>query len=175
MTFKTVASQVLYEGRLKGLRETVETPDGRRFVHETIEHPGAVVILPVLNDGRMVFIEQYRHSVREVVLELVAGTLEPGEDPAVCAQRELSEEIGMAAGELRSLGTLLPAPGFCNERQYLFCATNLSECKGTPDEDEIITQVVLDRAQVEEAIRTGRLSDGKSLALFCRARLLGLV
>lgn len=172
---RTVASEELYKGKLRALRETVETEDGRRFVHETIEHPGAVVILPILPDGRIVFIEQYRHSVRKHLLELPAGTLEHAEDPAACAQRELMEEIGMASQELLALGTLLPAPGFCSEIQHVFCARNLFEKKATPDDDEIITVVPMTIFEAEKAIRDGRLVDGKSLALLYQARVRGLI
>jgi ADP-ribose pyrophosphatase len=104
-------------------------------------------------------------------LELPAGTLEKGEEPGVCAERELMEEIGKAPGELISLGTLFPAPGFCNEIQHLFCARNLRDQKATPDEDEFITTVELSRREIEESIRSGRLNDAKSLALIFRAMI----
>lgn len=172
---KIVSSEVLYEGKLRGVRDVLEAEDGRRFRHETIEHPGAVVILPIRDDGAMLFIEQYRHSVRRTLLELPAGTLERGEAPQVCAQRELQEEIGMAARDLVPLGTLFSAPGFCDEEQHIFLAKGLFPSKATPDEDESITVVPLQRAEVDEAIRSGRLVDAKSLALLMRAQVGGLL
>jgi ADP-ribose pyrophosphatase len=172
---KVVDSEILYKGRLSAVRDTLEYPDGSRHHYETIEHPGAVVILPITATGSVVFVEQYRHSIRRAFLELPAGTLEKGEDPSVCAERELMEEIGQAPGELIPLGTLYPAPGFCNEIQHLFCARNLREQKATPDEDEVITVVELSMREVEESIQNGRLSDAKSLALILRARLAKLV
>jgi ADP-ribose pyrophosphatase len=172
---RIVASEVLYQGKLKAVRDTVEYPDGRCHKHETIEHPGAVVILPITQSGGVVFVDQYRHSIRRNILELPAGTLEKGEEPAICAARELMEEIGMAPGELISLGTLYPAPGFCNELQYLFCARDLREQKATPDEDEFITTVELSRAQIDESIRTGKLNDAKSLAVVLRAIVSNLL
>ena len=175
MGMRIVESEVLYQGKLRGIRDVIELDDGRRFKHETIEHPGAVVILPILPDGRIAFIEQYRHSVRASILELPAGTLEASEDPTACAQRELMEEIGQAPGELISLGTLYPAPGFCNEIQHLFCARNLRDQKATPDDDEFITVVELSTQQVEDSIQSGRLNDAKSLALILRARLAKLL
>jgi ADP-ribose pyrophosphatase len=126
-------------------------------------------------NGSIVFVEQYRHSIRQVLLELPAGTLERGEDPAICASRELAEEIGMAPGTLTPLGTLYPAPGFSDEIQHLFFARDLRPEKATPDADEIITTVELSLSQVDDAIKTGRLSDAKSLALFLRARMNGLL
>ena len=172
---RVVSSEILYQGKLRAVRDTVEYPNGSRHAHETIEHPGAVVILPITASGAVVFVEQYRHSIRQSLLELPAGTLERGEDPAVCASRELTEEIGMAPGSLIALGTLFPAPGFCDEIQHLFCAKDLREEKATPDEDEFITIVELDRTQLDEAITSGRLMDAKSLALILRARLAGLL
>jgi ADP-ribose pyrophosphatase len=172
---KVLDSRVLYEGKLKGIRETIETSDGRTFRHETILHPGAVVIAPVRADGRILFVEQYRHSVRKTILELPAGTLEPGEEPLVCARREITEEVGVQGAEWSALGELLPAPGFCNEIQYLFVAKGLSESKGTPDEDEIITVVSLSASEIDDSIRSGRLYDAKSIALITKARLLGVL
>ncbi len=168
---RIVNSEVLYQGRLKAVRDTVEYPDGRCHRHETIEHPGAVVILPITDSGLVVFVDQYRHSIRRNILELPAGTLEKWEVPSVCAARELMEEIGKAPGELISLGTLIPAPGFCNEVQHLFCARNLLDQKATPDEDECITTVELSRQEIEDSIRSGRLNDAKSLALVFRAMI----
>lgn len=172
---KIVGSEVLYQGRLRAVRDTVEYPDGRHHLYETIEHPGAVVILPLTESGSILFVEQYRHAIRHSLLELPAGTLERGEDPAVCAERELMEEIGHAPGELIPLGTLYPAPGFCNEKQYLYCARKLRVQKATPDEDEVITTIELSRGEVDEAIKSGRLSDAKSIALLLRASLAKLI
>ena len=172
---RVVSSEILYQGKLRAVRDTVEYPNGSCHAHETIEHPGAVVILPITASGSVIFVEQYRHSIRQSLLELPAGTLEKGEDPAVCASRELMEEVGMAPGSLIALGTLFPAPGFCDEIQHLFCAKDLREGKATPDEDEFITIVELDRVQLDEAITSGKLMDAKSLALVLRARLAGLL
>jgi ADP-ribose pyrophosphatase len=172
---KILQSDLLYEGRLSVVRERLENADGRVFTYETVQHPGAVVILPILDDGRFVLVEQYRPSLRQRLLELPAGTLEVNEDPAACAMRELQEEIGMAAKQLIPLGELVPAPGFCNERQYIFCAQGLFESRAAADEDEDIQVVVMARSEVEHSITTGRLNDAKSIALFCRAALAGLI
>jgi ADP-ribose pyrophosphatase len=172
---RVVRSEILYEGKLKAVRDTLEYPNGRCHSYETIEHPGAVVVLPITASGSVVFVDQYRHSIRRNILELPAGTLEKGEDPSVCAARELMEEIGKAPGELISLGTLYPAPGFCNEVQHLFCARNLRDQKATPDEDEFITTVELSRSEIEESIRSGKLNDAKSVALVFRAMMDNLL
>lgn len=172
---KVIQTEVLYQGRLRAIRQVIENEVGKRFQHETIEHPGAVVILPLLPDGRIVCVSQYRHSLGAQILELPAGTLEKGEEPAVCAHREIMEEIGMAARDLTPLGTLFPAPGFCTEVQHLFVARDLYEQSAEPDEDEEIVTVPMSVREFESAIIDERLSDAKSIALFMRARLRGLV
>ena len=172
---KLLESGVVYAGRFNTVKDRIQNKHGKVFEHETIQHPGAVVILPILSDGRLVLIEQYRHSVGEVLLELPAGTLEAGEDPSECAGRELQEEIGMAARQLIPLGEQWPAPGFCNERQYLFCAQDLYESRAEADEDEDISTLFMTRKQVEAAIIEGRLKDAKSIALFMKAMLAGML
>jgi ADP-ribose pyrophosphatase len=172
---KILRTEVLYQGKLRGVRDTLQNDEGKTFLHETIEHPGAVVILPVMDDGRIVCISQYRHSIRREFLELPAGTLEKDESPAVCAGREIQEEIGMAAREIVSLGTLYPAPGFCNEVQHLFVARGLYDSPAQPDEDEQISPVFMTAQEFEQAVVSGALSDAKSIALYMRARLQGLL
>lgn len=168
-------SQLLYQGKLRGLRELVERDDGAVVRCETILHPGAVVILPILDDGRIVCVRQYRHAVRQRLLELPAGTLEVGEEPVACAHRELIEEIGMAAEELIPLGELFPAPGFCNERQHLFCARKLRAQPGVGDEDEDITVEIYALSELFDSIQSGSLSDAKSIAILMRAQLAGIL
>lgn len=172
---RIINSEILYQGRLRAVRDTLELPNGNSHLHETIEHPGAVVILPLTASGTIVFVRQYRHSLRRTILELPAGTLEQGEAPAVCAARELAEEIGMAPGELIPLGVLYPAPGFCTEVQHLFFARDLRPHKATPDEDEAITTVELTQDEIDSQIVSGTLNDAKSLALVLRARLENLL
>jgi len=172
---KVIASKVVFEGRLRAVREVVEHPDGRKFTHETFEHPGAVVIIPVLPGGELVLIDQYRHSVKTNILEFPAGTLEPGEDPAFTAQRELAEEIGMSAKSLVSLGTSYPAPGFCNEVQHFYLAKELYANVQQPDADEVISIVKMSSQEFQRAVKEGRLIDGKSMAIYLRAALMGLL
>lgn len=172
---KVLQSEVLYTGRLRAVREQIENDQGKRYSHETIEHPGAVVILPLMDDGQIVFVSQYRHSIRRAILELPAGTLESHEPPDLCAQREITEEIGMAAREMIPMGTLYPAPGFCTEIQYLFVARGLYPQVGTPDEDEDIELSLMTLEKAEQSVVTGALSDAKSIALLMRARLQGII
>ncbi len=168
---KVVSTEVLYKGRLSAVCDTVEK-DGRRFRHETVQHPGAVVVLPIDRQGNFLLVRQYRHSVRQELLEVPAGTLEVGEEPSRTALRELREEIGMSAGVLTGIGTILPAPGFCNEVQHLFIARELFSDPAAPDEDEDIEVVCLSPAEVDDAVRSGNLIDGKSLAILYKVRLM---
>jgi len=172
---RVINSEVLYEGRLKLVRDIIEYSDGRRHAFESVVHPGAVVILPITATGAIIFVEQYRHAIGKKFLELPAGTLERGESPSACAERELMEEIGKAPGTLIPMGTLYPAPGFCSEEQHLFCAKDLRDQKAAPDEDEAITSVELTPADLESVLRDGSLSDAKSLALIFRAKIAGYI
>ncbi len=153
----------------------MENAAGKRYTHESIEHPGAVVILPITADGRIVCVSQYRQSLQSSILELPAGTLEKNEPPIECARREIMEEIGMAARDMQPAGILYPAPGFCTEVQYLFIARDLYESAATPDEDEEISLAYMTTQEFEAAVVSGQLNDAKSIALFMRARLMGLL
>ncbi len=172
---KVISSEVLYQGRLRGVRELVENDRGERYFHETIVHPGAVVVLPITANREIVCVSQYRCSVSATVLELPAGTLEKDEQPLECAQREIQEEIAYAARTMVSLGTLFPAPGFCSEVQHLFVAQDLYPQSAEQDEDEEIAVVTLSVAEFERGVTSGAISDAKTIALFFRARLAGLV
>lgn len=157
------------------VNELLRLPTGRVAHHLTLRHPGAVVCLPYQHDGTLLTIQQYRHSIRQILLEFPAGTLEPGEDPLVCAQRELAEEVGQQANSWEPLGTFHPAPGFCSEIQYGFLAKDLTPCPMAPEDDELIEIVPMHSAEVERAICDGRMSDSKSIALYMRAKLRGLI
>ena len=167
-------TRAVYLGRkLKVIEEDLSFASGHRSVHVTVRHPGAVVILPCSNDGRFFMIRQYRHSVGRELLEFPAGTLELGEEPLACSQREIVEEVGQRALQWHALGTLLPAPGFCDEVQHLFLARELSPASAPADADELIEPVQLSALEIEEHMRTGQILDAKSIAIYFRARLQG--
>jgi len=169
-------SREIYKSKVISLvEEKVQKPDGGSYTHLSVKHPGAVVIIPQESDGSLLVLEQYRHSVRDTLLEFPAGTINVGEDPKFCAERELEEEVGKKASDWIDLGTLYPAPGFCNERQFIYFARNLAEGVSNLDEDEILNVRRMTISEVEDAIQNGAMIDGKSIATFCRARLKGLV
>lgn len=143
----------------------VELADGKRSVREIVRHPGAAVVLGQLPDGRYAFVRQFRKAVEKVLLEVVAGTLEPGEAPEECARRELCEEVGHAAVRLTRLGTVYPAPGYTEEALHVFFAElDPEKVLAEADEDERIDVVYLTHDAVESAIAGGAIEDAKTLA-----------
>jgi ADP-ribose pyrophosphatase len=140
-----------------------------------VNHPGAVVIIPQLEDGRLVLIDQYRFAVGETLLEFPAGTLDRGEQPLDCARRELIEETGYRAEHWRALGIMYPSPGYCDERQHLFLASGLVPEQAAGDDDEMIEVKRLTVQEVERAIVDGALVDAKSIAAYTRAKLQGVL
>ena len=175
-TCKVLSSKLIYHGRVFDVvDDELIMPDGRKFARATIVHPGAVVIMPVLDDGSVLAIRQYRHPLRRTILEFPAGTLDKGEAPLDCARREICEETGYGAATWQDLGIVYPGPGICSEIQHLFVARDLRPEKLQGDEDEVIEVQRFSVTEIEEAIRSGELSDAKSIALFMRARLEGLI
>jgi ADP-ribose pyrophosphatase len=131
-------------------------------------HPGAVALVPVLDDGRLVLIENRRFAVEETLWEIPAGTLEPGEDPEVCAARELVEETGYRAERLTPLATFFTAPGFCNERMHAFVATGLEAVGQKLEDTEEITVHLVSTERVREMLHDGTIHDGKTMAAIYR-------
>ncbi|OLQ71296.1 ADP-ribose pyrophosphatase [Photobacterium proteolyticum] len=154
---------------------THSLPDGRQIDFTTVKHPGAVVILPVTNNGELVMVRQYRPAIQKWILEFPAGTLESQEDILSCAKRELAEEVQLKAELWQDLGELLPVPGFCDEVQYLFFAKGLTECTGELDDDEIIEVITLSVNDFEMKVASGEIQDAKTLSTFFKARMLKLL
>jgi ADP-ribose diphosphatase len=175
-TPEVLSTNVLHRYRIFTIVEqALRLPSGRAVVRQVVKHPGAVVIIPQLADGRLILIEQYRFAVGETLLEFPAGTLEPGEAPLACARRELIEETGYQAEHWRALGVTYPSPGYCDEQQHLFMATGLVPEHAAADEDEILAVKGLTVQEVERAIADGTLVDAKSIAAYARAKLQGVL
>ncbi len=161
---KLLKSKILYQGKVFRLqRDTVIEPGGVRADRDIIVHPGSVVVLPIFEDGRILLIRQYRHSVGEFLWELVAGRKEPGETPAAAARRELMEETGYRAKRLRKLMRVIPTPGFVKEWMWIFAAEGLRQGGAQPEEDEKITPKIFSLKQVDAMIERGTLHDAKSI------------
>jgi ADP-ribose pyrophosphatase len=167
MKFETIHSQAIYQGRAFSVRkDQVKLPDGAETVLDIVEHIGAVTILPIDSKGQVWFVRQYRHAAGIEMLELPAGTLEPGEAPDTCAHREIREEIGMAAGNLQKIGTFYLAPGYSTEFMHIFLATDLSPAPLDGDVDEFLSVEYFPIVQIPDLIRAGDIIDAKSLAAF---------
>ena len=144
-------------------RVVFEATDGSQKSRDVIRHPGAVVLLPVLPDGRLVMIRNYRLSLDRVLLEIPAGTMEAGENAEACAARELTEETGYRAGKLQFVRTFYASPGICDEAMHVFLATDLAA--GDPDRelDERIENKLVTPEQARQFLLDGTICDGKTL------------
>ena len=162
---KILSSKVIYEGKAFGVRrdELIE-PTGVHTVREVVTHPGSVVVLPVLPDGRIVLVRQYRHACRQYLWELVAGRMERGENPKKSATRELIEETGYRAKKFSIFLDVFPTPGFLEERMFLLLAEGVTAGEAQPEEDEKLVVASHSRKQLERMIRSGKLKDAKSIA-----------
>lgn len=162
---KILSSETIYTGAVFGIRrDDVIEPSGVRTTREVVTHPGSVVVLPVLPDGRILLIRQYRHATRQYLWELVAGRMDPGETPKKAAARELIEETGYRAKRFQIFLDVFPTPGFLEERMFILVAEELTEGKAEPEDDEIITSRAYTPEQLEKMIRGGKLRDAKSIA-----------
>jgi ADP-ribose pyrophosphatase len=155
---KPDSSRKVYDGTL--LDVTVER--WGRHDREIVEHPGAVAIVAVDDDGKVALVRQRREAVREYLLELPAGTLEEGESPLESARRELEEETGLTGGTWRELGGFYTTPGFCRERMHVFVAEGVEAGEAKPEEDEELELVRWDVGEVDA--RIGELEDAKTIA-----------
>jgi ADP-ribose pyrophosphatase len=162
---ETLSSRRLYEGVVVKLRvDRVRTPTGHEAVREVVEHSGAVTVVAVDREDRLLLVRQYRHAAGRFLLELPAGTLDRDEEPAACATRELEEETGFRAGRLQRLGGFFVSPGYCTEYIHAYLATDLEPGSAGGDEDEDIQVLALPLAEVLRLAEAGELEDAKSLA-----------
>ncbi|MBN2476837.1 MAG: NUDIX hydrolase [Pirellulales bacterium] len=156
--------ETLFEGsRFRVQRVVQVTPDGVDHVREIVRHPGAVTILPLLADGRLCFVRNFRVAVDRTLIELPAGTLEPGEDPEETARRELAEETGYRAASLRRLATFFMSPGILDERMHLYLATSLTPGPTALEPGEDIQTLLATWEEAMEMTRDGRICDAKTL------------
>ncbi len=174
---RTISSERIYKGKVVSLRvDKVKLPDGRSSTREIIEHRGAVAIVPLTEEGEIVFVKQYRKPVEMVLLEIPAGTLEEGEEAEECAQRELIEEIGYRAGKMEKLTEFFLAPGYSSELIRLYLATDLKAEKGDADEDEFLKIEYLSSEEAVEKVENGEIKDAKTIAgiLLTKKRIDGV-
>ncbi len=169
----TISTEHIFQGRVLGLRvDTVQLHDGKTSVREIIEHHGAVVVIPIDAEDRVLLVRQYRKAIEQALLELPAGGLHVGEDPAEAAIRELREEVGVSARNLEPLGGFYSAPGFCQEYLWLYLATDLHDAPLDPDEDEFVVVEPTPFAEAIAMIERGELRDAKTVAGLLRVALM---
>jgi len=164
MTEKILNSEYLYRGHIVKLRlDQVRLPNQRVVAREIVEHRGAVAMVALDAQENVLLVRQYRPGAQREMLEIPAGTLEEGEDPALCAVRELKEETGYSAAQWESLGHFYSSPGFCTEKMYLFLARQLTIGTAMPEDDEAIALAPMPLAQAVQAIEQGEIVDAKTM------------
>ena len=159
----TVSSEKIYNGKVFDIRMD-EIRDGDiTYKREVVVHKGSAVIIPVFDDGTIALVRQYRHAAGKYLLEICAGTLNPGEDPRTGAIRELEEEIGVRAAKIEKLTEFYVSPGFLTEKMHVFLATELTETQQNLEEDELLTIERHSFPVLLEMIRKGEVEDAKTM------------
>lgn len=162
---KTISGETLYEGKVIALRvEEVELPDGNRAKRELIKHPGAVAVIAITAEGKLILVEQYRKALERSLIEIPAGKIDPGEAPEVTAVRELEEETGYGAKEFSYVQSFATSPGFADEVIHLYLAQGLYaiDNPAAGDEDEFIELLEVTIEQAEDMVATGEIFDAKT-------------
>ena len=157
-------SRSIYKGRVITLNvDTVTLPNGLTVDLEVVRHPGAAAVVPLKDDGMVVLIRQFRHAAGGFIYEIPAGKLHPGEDPRICAARELEEEVGYSTGRLELLSSIFTAPGFTDEVIHIYKATELKAGRQQLDRDEVLEVMELPLPEAMKMIETGAIRDAKSI------------
>jgi ADP-ribose diphosphatase len=175
LTEQTLASEPVFDGKLLHVRrDRVRLPDGSEAVREHIIHPGAVMMIAVLDNGSLVFERQFRYPLHRVLFELPAGKIDAGEDPLATAQRELLEETGYTASSWTRLGCIHPVISYSNEQIDIYLARGLTQLERKLDHGEFLDVIELPLAAALEMIRTGEITDAKTVSgLLWAERVLG--
>ena len=159
-----LSTEQIYKGTLLDVRrDEVSLPNGKTSAREWIKHPGAACIIPVLPDGKIALIKQYRYPVQAEMIELPAGKLDPGEDPENCARRELEEEIGYIAGKLTFVCNIHPAIGFASEKMWIYLAEDLVKTTENTDHDEFLEIMSIDLTETVKMVWAGKITDVKTI------------
>ena len=161
---KTISRKQVYQGNIINVEsQTVELPDGRLATRDVVLHPGASVIIPLSDKGELYMVKQFRKPIDSVSLEIPAGKLDHGEDPKVCAERELKEETGLSAENIKHIISIHSTPGFSNEVLHLYLATGLKEGELCTDDDEFITCEKIPVDTLVNKVMTGEITDAKTI------------
>jgi len=163
---KTIATEKIYDGRVISLQiDEVVLPNGKKAKRELVKHPGAVAIIALTDDNRLVMVEQYRKALDKTIIEIPAGKLEKGEEPINCAKRELEEETGYDCAELTLLASFYTSPGFADEIIHVYLATGLTKKENAAglDEDEFVNLMELTLDEALQAIMEKKIYDAKTI------------
>lgn len=176
LTEKRVNSKYIFHGKIMTVRvDDALLPNGEPCTREVCEHPGGVGVLAIDENRIVALVRQYRYPYAESTLEIPAGKMDRGpEDAEQAGRRELSEETGLTAGQMISLGEIWPSPGFMDERLYLYCAKDLAQGECHPDEDEFVEIVRMPFEELCQRIASGEIHDAKTVAAVGKALIMGL-
>ena len=167
---KTLTSKVVYEGKVINVeKDDVEIATGQKSLREVVRHSGGVVVVAQKDEETILLVKQFRYPIKQTSLELPAGKLEYGEDPDLASKRELEEETGYIAKTWKSLGYIYPTPGFCDEKLYLYYATDLSFVGQNLDDGEILEYYEYKLNDVFNMIKNGEINDSKTICALTRA------
>jgi ADP-ribose pyrophosphatase len=160
---KVIDSKTIFRGRVFEVSVDTVSEGEKTYTREVVHHSGSAVIVPVFDDGTIALVRQYRHPAVRYLLEAPAGTLRRGEAPEEGAKRELEEELGVVSGRLEKLSEFFVSPGFCEEKMWVYLATELTETKQQLDDDEILAVVRIPFSQALSMITTGEIEDAKTI------------
>lgn len=166
MNYKLLKSEILYKGKVFDHQvDEIEYESGNKGIREIAIHPGGAVVVPIKDDGKIILVKQFRYPFQKTLIELPAGKLDKGEDPLVCATRELEEETGYKAEEIKKLGEIYTAPGYCTEILHIYSAKGLTPGNHNREEGEHGMEILeLPLGEIEEMIIKGEIKDAKTIA-----------
>ncbi len=164
MPREQIESQSIFSGAVfEVVRDRLREENGLEIVREIVRHSGGAGCLPLFDDGRIALVKQYRHPARRELLEIPAGKIESGETPMACATRELEQETGFRAGRIEALAEFYSTPGFCEERLYVYLATDLQPVEQNLDHDEFVEVVYLPFTEAVMMLERGEFEDSKTI------------
>ncbi len=167
---KKLSSNQIFDGKIvKLFVDTVELPNGQEATREIVRHPGAVCVIPVTENGDVIMVKQFRYPFGEVLLEIPAGKLEPGEDPLEAVKRELEEESGAVAGKIEHLGEIYTTVAIFDEKIQLYIATDLTFISSHPDEDEFLEVTKIPLKTLVKMVMDGEIKDSKTQIAILKA------
>src|SRR5256885_7931906 len=170
-----IDSKMVFKGQVFDVTVDTVREQGETYIREVVHHKGSAVILPAFDDGTIALVRQYRHPAVKYLLELPAGTLNDKERPEEGAARELEEELGLVSGKLEKLAEFFVSPGFCEEKMWLYLATDLTETAQRLEDDELIEVVRLPIDRALQMINDGEIEDAKTIiGLLLAAPRVGL-